>query len=286
MSSSLNFLWVKRRLGLMSQALAMPVFPPGNVWEAYVGIIIWIPLMMRLLFLSRPFWLTLSKLAPHGGWFIKRIKEMPIRGYGLLLFNETLGFTLPPLLVLTFRMLSDPLGWSTWGDTPLLAGIFLIVLIGLWVFFDFLRIIRIRRMLRAIEKQNIDRLKKIADAGFGLRGWLRKFSGRDKTEEEQASASSPVNRAAKGALATWGARILKARKITPAGLVSSVAMSAAVEGVRYGAGKVSDKIDDKLQEEFEKVSKANSSTVIVIFLRDVAMGLYPLLAIMLVASMF
>ena len=286
MSSSLNFLWVKRRLGLVSQALSMPVFPPGNVWEAYVGIIIWIPLMMRLLFLSRPFWITLSKLVPHGGWVIKRIKEMPIRGYGLLLFNETLGFTLPPLLVLTFRMLSDPLGWSTWGDTPLLAGIFLIVLIGLWVFFDFLRIIRIRRMLRAIEKQNIDRLKKIADAGFGLRGWLRKFSGRDKTEEEQASASSPVNRAAKGALATWGARILKARKITPAGLVSSVAMSAAVEGVRYGAGKVSDKIDDKLQEEFDKVSKANSSTVIVIFLRDVAMGLYPLLAIMLVASMF
>lgn len=270
----------------MSQALAMPVFPPGNVWEAYVGIIIWIPLMMRLLFLSRPFWLTLSKLVPHGGWFIKRIKEMPIRGYGLLLFNETLGFTLPPLLVLTFRMLSDPLGWSTWGDTPLLAGIFLIVLIGLWVFFDFLRIIRIRRMLRAIEKQNINRLKKIADAGFGLRGWLRKFSGRDKTEEEQASASSPVNRAAKGALATWGARILKARKITPAGLVSSVAMSAAVEGARYGAGKVSDKIDDKLQEEFDKVSKANSSTIIVIFLRDVAMGLYPLFAIMLVASMF
>ena len=181
---------------------------------------------------------------------------MPIRGYGLLLFNETLGFTLPPLLVLTFRMLSDPLGWSTWGETPLLAGIFLIVLIGLWVFFDFLRIIRIRRMLRAIEKQNIDRLKKIADAGFGLRGWLRKFSGRNKTEEEQAGEPSPVNRAAKGALVTWGARALKARKITPAGLVSSVAMSAAVEGARYGAGKVSDKIDEKLQEEFDKVSKA------------------------------
>jgi hypothetical protein len=286
MSSSLNFLWVKRRLWLVSQALALPSFPPGNVWEAYVGIIIWIPLLMRLLFLSKPFWRTLSKLSPHGGWFIKRVKEMPIRGYGLLLFNETLGFTLPPLLVLTFRMLSDPLGWSTWRETPLLAGLLLVVLLGLWVFFDFLRILRIRRMLRAIEKQNINRLKKIADAGFGLRGWLRKFSGRDKTEEEQASEPSPVNKVAKGALSTWGVRILKARKLTPAGLVSSVAMSAAVEGARYGVGKVSDKIDEKLQQEFDKVAKANSSTVVVIFLRDVAMGLFPLFAIMLVAAIF
>ncbi len=267
-------------------ALVWPSFPPGNVWEMYVGIIIWIPLLMRLVFLTGPFRRTLSKLVPHGGWVIKRIKEAPIKGLGLLMFNETLGFILPPLLVLSFRMLSDPLGWETWGQTPTFAGLMLLFLLGLWIFFDFLRILRIRRMLKAIEKQNISRLKKIADAGFGLRGWLRKFSGKDKSEEEQASEGSTINKVAKGALATWGMRIFSARKLTPAGLLSSVAMSAAVEGARYGAGKVSDHIDEKLQEEFEKVAAANSSTLLVIFLRDVAMGLYPLLAIAIIAYIF
>ncbi|MDP6640614.1 MAG: hypothetical protein QF817_06045, partial [Candidatus Poseidoniaceae archaeon] len=58
---------------------------------------------------------------------------------------------------------------------------------------------------------------------------------------------------------------------------------AAVEGVRYGAGKVSDQIDKKLQEEFDKVTQASSGTLLMIFLRDTAMGLYPLFAIMLVS---
>ena len=286
MSSSLNFLCVMLIQYVVPSALVWPSFPPENVWEMYVGIIIWIPLLMRLVFLTGPFRRTLAKLVPHGGWVIRRIKEAPIKGLGLLMFNETLGFILPPLLVLSFRMLSDPLGWETWGQTPTFAGLMLLLLLGLWVFFDFLRILRIRRMLKAIEKQNISRLKKIADAGFGLRGWLRKFSGKDKSEEEQASEGSTINKVAKGALATWGMRIFSARKLTPAGLLSSVAMSAAVEGARYGAGKVSDHIDEKLQEEFEKVSAANSSTLLVIFLRDVAMGLYPLLAIGIIAYIF
>ena len=283
MSSSLKFIWGWSLLCGVSQALAWPTIPPTNVWEVYVGFVIWVPFILRLLFLSRPFWRTLSKLVPHGGWVLKRIKEVPIKGYGLLLFNEILGFTLPPLLVLMFRLMSDPLGWPSWQETPLMAIILLFGLLGLWIFFDFLRIIRIRRMLRAIEKQNVARLRKIADAGFGLRGWLRRIGGRDKSEEEEAEEGSPTTRIAKGALATWGVRVMKARKFTPAGLVSSVAMGAAVEGVRYGAGKVSDQIDKKLQEEFDKVTQASSGTLLMIFLRDTAMGLYPLFAIMLVS---
>ena len=96
MSSSLNFLWVILLQYTVSSVLAWPSFPPVNAWDAYVGIIIWIPLLMRLVFLTGPFRRTLSKLVPHGGWFLKRVKEAPIRGLGVILFNETLGFTLPP----------------------------------------------------------------------------------------------------------------------------------------------------------------------------------------------
>ena len=138
-------------------------------------------------------------------------------------------------------------------------------------------------MLRTIEKQNIDRLKKIADTGFKLRGWLRKFSKRDEIEPE---AQEPVTTAvAKTSLKTWGLLDLKARKFTPAGLVGAVATGAAVELTRRGAGVVSDKIDDKMQEEFNKFSVATSNTVLQMFVRDFILGMLPLVALWLIPTL-
>ena len=131
-------------------------------------------------------------------------------------------------------------------------------------------------MLSAIEKQNIERLRKAADAGLGARGWLRRFARKDKVEEEEDSS---VSRVAKGALATWGLRVLKARKFTPSGLVSAVATGAAIEVARRGADKVSDMIDEKMQHEFEKIAETNSTTLIFLFMRDLAMGIIPIFII-------
>ena len=66
------------------------------------------------------------------------------------------------------------------------------------------------------------------------------------------------------------------RKFTPAGLVGAVATGAAVELTRRGAGVVSDKIDDKMQEEFNKFSVATSNTVLQMFMRDFILGMLPL----------
>ena len=255
------------------EPLSLPSFPPINVWDAYILFLL-VPMVMRMILLSRPFIRVTKQLAPHGGWFLKRLKELPVRGMGLLAFNEVLAFFLPMLLVLTLRMVSDPLGWQTWDETPLL-GLVLIILAGLlWIGLDMLRIARIRRMLSAIEKQNIERLRKAADAGLGARGWLRRFARKDTPEEEEDSS---VSRVAKGALATWGLRVLKARKFTPAGLVSAVATGAAIEVARMGADKVSDMIDDKMQQEFEKIAETNSTTLLFLFMRDLAMGIIPII---------
>ena len=135
-------------------------------------------------------------------------------------------------------------------------------------------------MLRTIEKQNIARLKKIADTGFKLRGWLRKFSRRD--EESEAEEESVTTTVAKNSLKTWGLLALKARKFTPAGLVGAVATGAAIELTRRGAGVVSDKIDDKMQEEFNKFSVATSNTVLQMFIRDFVLGMLPLVALWLI----
>ena len=123
---------------------------------------------------------------------LKRLKELPVKGYTLLAVNEILSFTLPIVVVLLFRFWTDPLGWETWSDTNIFGMLLLICLAVLWLLVDIYRILRVRRMLRTIEKQNIDRLKKIADTGFKLRGWLRKFAKRDQDEQEE---QEPVTKA-------------------------------------------------------------------------------------------
>ena len=78
---------------------------------------------------------------------------------------------------------------------------------------------------------------------------------------------------------------MKARKFTPAGLVGAVATGAAVELTRRGAGVVSDKIDDKMQEEFNKFSVATSNTVLQMFMRDFILGMLPLVALWLIPTL-
>lgn len=266
----------------MVEPLAFINIPPSNVWELYVLFLL-IPGILRACLLAKPFFSVTKQLAPHGGWVLKRLKELPVKGYTLLAVNEILSFTLPIVVVLLFRFWTDPLGWETWSDTNIFGMLLLICLAVLWLLVDIYRILRVRRMLRTIEKQNIDRLKKIADTGFKLRGWLRKFAKRDQEEPEE---QEPVTKAvAKTSLKTWGLLALKARKFTPAGLVGAVATGAAVELTRRGAGVVSDKIDDKMQEEFNKFSVATSNTVLQMFMRDFILGMLPLVALWLIPTL-
>jgi heme/copper-type cytochrome/quinol oxidase subunit 1 len=182
------------------------------------------------MFLLVPFRKVIGKLAPHSGWALKKLKELPVRGFGLLAINEIFAFMIPPILVLIIRLSNNPIGWQSWSEVSNVGGIVLFASLLLWIFFDILRIMRVRRMMKAVEKHKV-----------------------------------------------WGARALMARKLTPAGLVSSIALGAAVEVARVGAGKISDKVDNKLQEEFNKISKVNTKTLMVLLLRDLLMGLVPLL---------
>ena len=70
--------------------------------------------------------------------------------------------------------------------------------------------------------------------------------------------------------------MLLARKLTPAGLVSSVALGASVQVGKIGAGKFSDVVDKKLQKEFEERTNTQSKTLVLLFIRDMAMGVFPL----------
>ncbi|MBA87643.1 MAG: hypothetical protein CMB16_00045 [Euryarchaeota archaeon] len=258
----------------MVEPISLPVIPPENVWDLYI-IFLCVPFVLRLLLLTRPIYRVTKQLAPHGGWFFKRLRELPIKGLGIIVFNEIMAFSIPIFLVLILRLFSNTLGWESWAETPVIGLSALVLLSMIWLAFDLLRIARIRRMLVAIERQNVTKLRKLADAGFGIRRWLNKFSRKGETDSEKAK------RASKSAGKKIGSLLLL-RRMTPAGLVGAVATGAAVEAARIGAGKVTEMIDEKMQNEFDKIAKSNTNTLLLLFVRDFAMGVAPLLALWLV----
>ena len=259
--------------------IQLPEIPPEGPWAAYVLVVIWLPLLLRAMFLVVPFRTAIGKLAPHSGWALKQLKQLPVRGFGLLVANEIFAFIIPAMLVLIIRLSNNPIGWQSWSEVSNAGGVVLFASLLLWIFFDALRIMRVRRMMKAVENRDIEKLRKVAGASLGVRRLLRKFSRKDTDgiDAGQQTASQTGGEIAKKSLKVWGARALMARKLTPAGLVSSIALGAAVEIARVGAGKISDRVDTKLQDEFNKISKVNTKTLMVLLLRDLLMGLVPLL---------
>ena len=117
-----------------------------------------------------------------------------------------------------------------------------------------------------------------------MRKWLKKFSSKDETKPDRSDTEivkSSGKRALTTSMAIWAGRAFKARKLTPAGLVSSVAFGVAIEAARGGAEKISDLVDKKMQDEFDKIAKISTNTLIVLFIRDLLMGLAPLVALWL-----
>ena len=257
----------------MAQPLQLPELPPEGPWAAYVLVVIWLPLLLRIMFLLFPFRRALIRLAPHTTWAIKQLRDLPIKGIGILAINEIIAFSIPPLIVLGLRGFLDPIGWQTWAQTPNSGIAFLILAFIVWIFFDFLRIARVRRMMKAIEKHDIDKIKKIADAGLKTRKWLRAFSRKKETNVASIGETTGevVNKSAK----RWGKRILLTRKITPAGLLSSVALTASVQLARTGAGKITDAIDARLQRESDSIAQTNTKTLIISLIRVLMMAISP-----------
>ena len=262
----------------MATPIQFPSIPPAGPWDGYVLVVIWLPLILRMLFLAIPFRKAIAQLAPHSGWALKQIRELPVKGFGILAINEMLAFSIPPLLVYLVRLTSDPLGWQKWSEVSNTGSAMLLLFLFMWIFFDLLRISRVRRMMKAVEKRDISKLRKVADAGIGLRRWLNKFSGKDKkTDEENSNSLKETSKSvAKSSLAVWSARVFAVRKLSPQGLLSGLAIGAAVEVAKAGAGKITDKVDKKMQEEFDKIARVNTLTLLKLLLRDLSMGILPL----------
>ena len=241
-------------------------------------VVIWLPLVLRVLLLAVPFRKAIAKLAPHSGWAFQQLRSLPVRGFGVLAINEVLAFSIPPFLVLLLRSVLDPIGWSAWNEVSEVGMGVLVLSLFVWILLDLFRIARVRRMLKAIEKQDIARLRKVADVGIKARTWLQKFSMISPKESviDESKDESTGERVAKRSLQIWGARVLMARKLTPQGLLGGIALGAAIEVAKAGAGKLSDTVDQKMQTEFDKLAEVNTRTLLFLLTRDLAMGLFPI----------
>jgi len=259
------------------ESISIPDFPPSGPWDLYVLFLIWLPFIFRTILLSNPLYRVIKAFAPHTGWAVKQIRDLPIRGFAILIFNESFAFLIPPLSVLILRLFANPVGWQTWGEVTTLGWILLLVLIIGWIIADLFRILRVRRMLLAILKYDIGKLQKIADTGLKTRNFIRRFAKKKtKNTPDESDAGKSASRVGKRALKVWGYRAWRARKLSPGTLLASVAVGAAIEGARAGAGKVSDLIDEKMQEKFNEIAKTNSSNLLLLFLRDLFMGVLPI----------
>ena len=184
--------------------IQIPEIHHAGPWDAYVLFILWLPFVFRLVILAKPMRQVINKLSPHAGWALKQLRTLPVKGMGLLVFNEIFAFMIPPMLVLGLRLFIDPIGWQSWSEVTNLGGTLLLMALFFWIVMDFYRVARVRRMLTAVLRQDVSKLRKVADTGLKARAWLRKISGRQKnkpvTKKEVNDTGMEV---AKSSLKVW-----------------------------------------------------------------------------------
>ena len=260
----------------MTDVLAPPSLPPVSPWEAYL-IIIFIPFLLRLIFVAPPLLDLVQTYAPrgdrtkHARWMMDRIKRLPVQGFWLIVLNEVLAFVLPGLLAVLARIYIGPMGWESW-EIPFL-GLTLLVVAGFaWIGVDFGRVAQSRMDIRRLGQYNLESAKQTVDTAVVGRELLQAVRGfsiprpwRGETEAEGQQPSNPVFGTLSGVL-DFGANVL----------------DVALDQIRVPAGDAVDKLDSEIQRRIQDRVRASK--------RSLATGtlfsLFPLLVLIGLPELF
>ena len=138
--------------------------------------------ILRLVFVAPPLIDLINTYAPPGErtkhirWFLTKIRSLPVKGFWLILVNETMSFILPAIVAIGARYWLGPIGWPSWEDTPDL-GVALLLLAGaLWLFSDFSKVMRSRRDILSIAKYNLSTAKMVVQGAVVGRNILQNVS--------------------------------------------------------------------------------------------------------------
>ncbi len=246
--------------------LSFPDFPPTGPWQAYVWYIVFLPFLFRGMLVTVPLYRVIRVLAPHGGWAIRQVRDLPIKGIPLLIINEIASFVLPPLLALTVRLVVDPFGWQDWSEVNVVGLVLLLITFLSWIYLDLQRVFRVRGILQGFLSQDIDKLRRRAGLALGLRGWLNRFGNEPGNHEKSA-----IGAAIRGANA---GRFFK-RPILGA------ILGMGVKAARHGAAALVDRVDKAITERFEQAISEYNQNLRLILLRDITMSATPLLVLTL-----
>ena len=245
--------------------LSFPDFPPAGPWQAYLWYIVFLPFFFRVLLVTRPLYRVVRILAPHGGWALRQVRDLPINGIPLLITNEVISFVLPPLLAFTVRLVVNPFGWQNWSEVNALGLLLLFIAFVGWICLDLQRVLRVRRILQGFLSHDVEKLRRRAGMALGLRSWLRRFGG------EPGQGQSTVAAAFKGV----GVGRLFKRPVLGA------LLGLGVKAARQGAAALVDRVDKVIAERFEQAVSEYNQNLRLILLRDICMSASPLLVLTL-----
>ena len=259
----------------MSEVLAPPSLPPVSPWEAYL-VIIFIPFLLRLIFVAPPLldlvqtYVPKGDRAKHARWFMDRIKRLPVQGFWLIVLNEVLAFLLPAILAIFARVYIGPIGWDDW-DIPF-VGLTLLAISGLvWVVVDFGRVAQSRMDIRRLGQLNLESAKQTVDtAVFGreilqtVRGFRIPRPWKGDSEEKEEPTKPPVLGLVTGVL----------------DLVVDV-LDVILDQARVPAGDAIDSMDSEIQRRIQERVRASKrslakGTLFSMFPLIVLVGLPPL----------
>lgn len=255
------------------EVLYYPSVPPASPYDAYLLILI-IPFMFRMVMIVPPLVDLIQKFGGDAKWYWSRIRELRIKGLGLLLLNEALALFLPFILAFYARTVFDPLGWPDWDAVPTAGVWVLIVVAALWLWADLLRVARTRRLLRSVSERNRYIAKATVQMAASTRGmvdWLRMFSPLDRHSDVKA-AEDVLEGRAEPAPESTAQKVI--RQVKDQALIAAEAIA---EVVRDKAEKVNENIDAKIDQGV----RSHAKTSLNLLLRDIAMSLAPIAVLVL-----
>jgi len=252
----------------MAEVIFIPSLPPASPYEGYLYMLL-IPLLLRLILVLPPLIDLISKFSPDRKILWQAINSLKIKGLWVIVFNEVLAVFLPFILALYARTLFDPIGWEGWNETPIEAIYALLIAGGLWLFGDFLRVTRTRRLIRSISERNRVVVKLTAQGlshargVLGFIGGLRLSGKKQEVVDENQNDESDSKKSILGTLLGAGGI---------AGEKGLEAADAALGVVRDKATDLSNKMDDQIQKGIRQQSKV----ALKLLIRDLLMSVGPI----------